>query len=74
MFVKYKNLDGDSDVHQYEIGPDYISVRFNDNPTIYKYSYAKAGQYHVENMKHLAQIGDGLNSYIMNNCKYKYDR
>lgn len=74
MFVDYKDIDGDSDIYQYEIGPDYISVKFNDNSTIYKYSYAKAGQYHVENMKRLAEHGDGLNSYINKNCKYRYDK
>lgn len=74
MFVNYKDIDGDSDVYQYEIGPDYISVKFNDNQKIYKYSYATAGKYHVENMKRLAEHGYGLNSYIMNYCKHSYDR
>lgn len=69
---KYKNGSGASGVSAYEIGADYIRVRFSSGDT-YKYSYRKAGQSNIENMKILAIKGIGLNSYINNNVKFKYD-
>lgn len=55
MYNIYKDIDGDLDVYQYEIGDDYISVIFNNSSHPYKYSYAKTGKYHVEKMKDLAK-------------------
>lgn len=72
MFVKYKNVDGDSHVDMYEIGRDYISVIFIGSRKIYTYSYSSAGAKHVENMKALAIKGNGLNSYINKNCRNMY--
>lgn len=69
---RYINRSGQSGVSAYEIGLDYIRVRFSSGST-YKYSYRKAGQYNVENMKKLAKQGFGLNSYINTNVKFKYD-
>ena len=69
---RYANRSGQSGIHEYEIGLDYIRVRFTSGST-YKYSYRKAGQHHVENMKRLAKQGSGLNSYINSNVKFKYD-
>jgi hypothetical protein len=71
---KYRNLSGKSGVHSYEIGNDYIRVNFFGNLKTYQYSYqGKAGQSHVEKMKYLASTGSGLNSYIDQFVKYKYD-
>ena len=72
MFVKYRNVDGDSGVSMYEIGDDYISVVFYDSRKVYTYSYASAGVRHIENMKRLAVNGNGLNSYIDNYCGKLY--
>lgn len=69
---KYANRSGQSGVSAYEIGPNYIRVRFSSG-SVYQYSYRKAGQSHVENMKQLAMQGSGLNSYINTNVKFKYD-
>jgi hypothetical protein len=69
----YLDLDSDSGVIAYEIGDTYIRVRFDKTFKIYKYSYYKAGQFHVEKMKILAKSGNGLNSYIMKNVKNLYD-
>ena len=74
MFVKYKDIDGDSNIEMYEIGPDYISIKFFGTNKIYTYSYKSAGLAYVEKMKFLARNGDGLNSYINNYCKYRYVR
>lgn len=74
MFVTYKDVDRDSNVECYEIGADYIAVKFYGNQRVYVYSYKLAGVSNVETMKHLAESGDGLNAYINTNCKYLYDR
>lgn len=69
---RYANRSGGSGVSAYEIGTNYIRVMFSTG-SIYQYSYRKAGQYHVDKMKTLAIQGSGLNSYINNNVKFKYD-
>lgn len=70
---RYRNLSGKSGIYGYEIGNDYIRVQFSSGQT-YKYSYSgKAGTQHVEKMKTLARSGSGLNGYINNYVKYKYD-
>lgn len=67
---RYKNRD--SGVKAYQIGTDYILVKFDSFKT-YKYSYKKAGRFKVEKMKTLAVKGKGLNSYINRFAKYSYD-
>ena len=69
---RYRNSGGDSGVSAYEIGSDYIRVRFDTGNT-YQYSYKKAGQRNVEAMKILAIRGSGLNSYINTNVRKLYD-
>ncbi len=59
----YRNLDGNAGVTHYEIGPDYVDVRFRSSK-VYRYSYARAGQVHVERMKVLAESGRDLTTYI----------
>jgi len=71
---RYKNLGGNSNVSEYEIGADHIIVKFLGTISTYRYSYSKAGQNQVESMKKLAQAGRGLNSYINRYVKFKYDR
>ena len=72
VMKNYGNLYGNSSIIEYDAGKDYISVKFRDG-RVYTYSYSKAGSYHVENMKKLAEQGYGLNSYIMKNVRNKYD-
>jgi len=69
---RYLNKDGNSGVRYYEIESERIIVRFSDGSQ-YSYSYRKAGQRHVEQMKLLARSGSGLNSYIMRNVRFSYD-
>ncbi|AWK07091.1 hypothetical protein HYN56_23805 [Flavobacterium crocinum] len=69
---RYANRNGQSGVSAYEIGTNYIRIRFSSG-SVYQYSYRKAGQYHVDNMKRLATQGYGLNSYINAYVKFKYD-
>lgn len=70
---RYRNSGGDSGVSSFEIGSDYILVQFFGTARTYRYSYRKAGQHHVENMKRLASSGSGLNSYINLYVKNLYD-
>jgi hypothetical protein len=70
---KYRNIGGNSGVSHYEIGTDYINVIFSKTGSMYTYSYQRAGNYHVENMKQLAQGGKGLNTYINKHVKNLYD-
>ena len=61
---RYKNLGGHSSVQAFELGPDSITVEFNDGAT-YLYNYASTGTTHIDQMKGLALAGHGLNSYII---------
>ncbi len=70
---RYRNTSGSSNVSTYEIGQDYIAVRFYNTARIYRYSYAKAGKANVEHMKQLARAGHGLNSFIRRVVNKLYD-
>lgn len=69
---RYMDINGDSGVYRYEIGTDYIKVQFKAG-ALYTYSYSKAGKDNVEMMKKLAELGDGLNSFINKYVKQLYD-
>ena len=69
--VNYLNLGGNSNVSAYEIGSDFIKVRFNSG-LVYLYTHHSAGQNNIEEMKKLAIQGRGLNSFITRNVKYNY--
>ncbi|MFW2061309.1 hypothetical protein [Acinetobacter baumannii] len=71
---RYLDLDGDSGILAYEIGETYIRVKFERTFKIYTYSYHSAGAIRVEEMKRLAKIGDGLNSYIKLNANTLYEK
>lgn len=70
---KYADTDRDSGVHSFEIDESSITVWFKGTSRPYTYSYNRAGQYHVEQMKRLALAGDGLNEYINDHVKKSYD-
>lgn len=60
---RYANRGGDSNVVAYEIEPSSIKVQFGDG-SIYLYTSQSAGPANLENMKQLARVGQGLNSFI----------
>ena len=70
----YKNLGGDSNVKGFVIGEEYIDVQFYGTAKVYRYSYRSAGREKVEEMKKLAKIGKGLNSYIMRYARFDYEK
>ena len=69
----YRNLSGRAGVIAYEAGPDHIIVKFNDGAT-YLYTYSATGENHVEEMKRMAQKGEGLTTYINQNIRERYQR
>lgn len=69
----YKDIDGDSGVSAYEIGEDFIRVRFKTGAQ-YLYTYQSAGRHKIEEMKRLAKSGDGLNAFINIRVKKNYER
>lgn len=73
MKTPYSNISGKSAIKYYIISDTSISIFFNKSSKTYTYSYARAGKYHVENMKILAARGFGLNSYINKHCRNLYD-
>lgn len=67
----YKNLSGNSGVTAYEIGEDYIKVKFRDGD-VYLYNYSVTGKFNVERMKKLAEEGKGLSTFISRYVKDDY--
>jgi len=72
--IPYRDIDNDSGVAAYEVGPDFIRIAFKGSGRPYLYSYASAGQSNVETMKRLAASGDGLNAFINQHVKDDYVR
>lgn len=59
--TKYKNLSGRSNVDSFDVGDEYIIVRFKSGcERNYLYTYLSAGRVAVETMKRLAVDGIGL--------------
>ena len=68
---QYRNIDGDSGIAEFEIGPDYIRVKFIGG-SVYLYTYVSAGSQNIEQMKRLAVAGNGLNAFINKNVRKSY--
>lgn len=72
--LQYKNLSGDSAVTEYDTGTDFIKVRFSNSNTIYVFTIASAGASHIAEMNRLADIGQGLATYIAQHTRNLYER
>ncbi|CAK2775165.1 KTSC domain-containing protein [Vibrio crassostreae] len=70
---RYSNRGGNSNVHSFEVTADSITVMFNDRAH-YLYTNSSTGAAHVKKMKQLAEIGRGLNSYIVRTVKTNFAR
>jgi hypothetical protein len=60
---RYRNWSGTSGVREFEVGPDFIVLRW-DSGKSYTYSYDSVGEQNVEEMKRLALKGSHLNKFI----------
>jgi hypothetical protein len=69
---RYLNRGGDSGITEYELGEDFIWVRFN-GPVKYRYGRFRPGRNHVERMKACAIAGRGLGTYISQNVRDQYE-
>ena len=71
--TKYKNLSGESGIIAYEIGSDFIRLQFEDKE-IYLYTEDSTGAEHIAKMKELAEKGRGLNTYVNQHVRGKYEK
>ncbi|CAH2797256.1 MAG: hypothetical protein CPDRYMAC_4620 [uncultured Paraburkholderia sp.] len=60
---RYRNLNGHSGVAAYEIGDDFMRVRFNSG-TVYLYTMESVGAQHLTALKQRTWRGQGLSAYI----------
>lgn len=67
----YTDINGDSGIAAYEIGPRSIKIQFSHGG-IYLYDASAPGAAHVAEMQTLAQSGDGLNTYINKHVRKNY--
>ena len=63
MVEKYENKSKVSGITHFQIGDNFIELKFETSNFIYKYNHVKPGKIHVNEMKELAQNGDGLGTY-----------
>lgn len=68
----YQNKSGISGVVAYEIGSNFIKVKFQRNNDVYLYNYQIPGSMHVEAMKEKAIDGIGLATYISKHVNKNY--
>lgn len=71
--VPYANKQGDSGVAAYEIASGSITVQFTGGD-IYLYTNDSAGAINIKQMKHLAERGSGLSTFISQCVKDGYER
>ena len=64
--TQYKNLGNNSSIRAYEYDATGIRIQFNDGST-YEYTAASLGEPLLQEMKRLADVGQGLCSYINRN-------
>ncbi len=69
--LRYPNGSGNSGVEKYEIGSDYIDIKFKEHKKIYRYYSMMIGEENFKEMCRLATIGKGLNSFINKNILVK---
>ncbi len=59
----YQDTSDGSGIIGYELGEDFIDVYFADH-ACHRYSNLSVGVLHVESMKALAELGQGLGAYM----------
>lgn len=69
--LAYSNLGGNSGVDSYDVGEDWILVKFSTGSK-YLYTTKSTSLANIEQMKRYAHEGKGLNSFIMRTLKTDY--
>jgi hypothetical protein len=59
---KYLNFTGESTITHYEIGDDYIILKYKKD--LSEYTVSRNSKKHIDEMKVLAKKGNGLSRYI----------
>jgi len=70
--LKYKNKKGNSGVVAFQIGEDFIKVKFKDG-NLYKYTFSSAGKENITKMKELAKMGERLSTFISTTVKDAFE-
>ena len=70
----FANKAGNSGVQAYEIGEDFIRVKFVGTETPYLYTEHSTSAANVRKMKELAKSGEGLSTFISQVVKDGYER
>lgn len=71
LMQPYGNLSGDSGVQAFELGDDYIEIRFKGQSRKYRYTSREIGVENLEVMKKLAIAGKGLATFINQSPRIK---
>jgi hypothetical protein len=69
---RYRNQGRTSGVVAYELGEDFIDVKFVDG-AVYRYTARRPGPRDLARMKELAQRGEGLSTFISRHVWARYD-
>ena len=70
---RYRNLNGDSGIDSFEVGTDFIVVKFKTGAT-YIYNYEKPGRQKTEEIKRRALAGRGVSTYISQEVREDFAR
>lgn len=74
MKIRYNHYSGKSSIVWFEIGTDFIRVKYFDKEQNYTYNYeGKSGSKHATELKRWIQLGNGLQSYNMIKLRFKHD-
>jgi hypothetical protein len=68
---RYRNISRDAGVRSYDYGPAWIHIRFTEGGT-YEYTRRSVGPQNLKMMKHLADVGMGLTTFINQNPDAKH--
>jgi hypothetical protein len=69
---RYANQSGSSGVVAYELGEEFIDVKFVGGE-VYRYTARRPGARDVLHMKELALRGEGLSTFISRHIRNRYE-
>jgi hypothetical protein len=70
---EYGSRGGTRGVSHYEIGPNFIRLRFRHDPRVFVYTDKRPGLAKVMVMQHLAVEGEGLTSFVHQQAAGDYE-